>query len=100
MVRRANAGYTTHELMADSGHKSMSMVQHYTRDFDKKKLAASGAAKMRAAQNENADYTNKASPLPQTSKEILEKCGDNMSWRSRQDSNCDLRFRKPNPAQF
>ena len=75
MVRRANAGYTTHELMADSGHKSMSMVQHYTRDFDKKKLAASGAAKMRAAQNENTDYTNKRSPLHKQAKKSFKNAG-------------------------
>ena len=75
MRRRAEAGYTAHELMADSGHKSMSMVQHYTKGFDKKKLAASGAAKMRAAQNENVDYTNKRSPLHKQGQKSLKNIG-------------------------
>ena len=75
MRRRAEAGYTTHELMADSGHKSISMVQHYTKGFDKKKLAASGAAKMRAAQNENADYTNTSAPLHKQTNKSLKNIG-------------------------
>jgi len=73
MRRRAEAGYTTHELMADSGHKSISMVQHYTKGFDKKKLAASGAAKMRAAQNENADLHKHERPATQTDQQVIEK---------------------------
>jgi len=75
MRRRAEVGYTAHELMADSGHKSISMVQRYTAGFDKKKLARSCAAKMRAAQNENADYTNKASPLHKQAKKSLKNAG-------------------------
>ena len=73
MRRRAEAGYTAHELMADSGHKSMCMVQHYTKGFDKKKLAASGAAKMRAAQNENADLHKHERPATQTDQQVIEK---------------------------
>jgi hypothetical protein len=63
MRRRAEAGNTTHELMAFSGHKSMSMVELYTKAADKKRLAESGAAKMRSAQNTNTGYTNIASEL-------------------------------------
>src|SRR5262249_6683133 len=73
MRRRAEAGNTAHELMADSGHKSMSMVQHYTKGFDKKKLAASGAAKMRAAQNENADLHKHERPATQAHQQVIEK---------------------------
>ena len=61
MRRRAEAGNTPHELMAFSGHKSLSMVQLYTEAVRKKKLAASGAAKMRD-QIENSDVTNIAPP--------------------------------------
>jgi integrase len=75
MRRRAEAGNTAHELMAFSGHKSISMVQKYTADFDKKKLAASGAAKMRAAQNENADVTNIGSPLHKHAQKPLKTAG-------------------------
>ena len=55
MRRRAEAGYTAHELMAE--------------------LAASGAAKMRAAQNENVDYTNKRSPLHKQGQKSLKNIG-------------------------
>ena len=58
MRRRAEAGNTTHELMAFSGHKTLPEVQRYTEDANEKRLADSGAAKMRAAQNKNTTYTN------------------------------------------
>jgi integrase/recombinase XerD len=45
MRRLAEAGNTTHELMAISGHKTLSEVQRYTSDADKKRLADSGMAK-------------------------------------------------------
>jgi integrase len=57
MRRRAEAGNTPHELMAFSGHRSLSEIQRYTEAANKKRLADSGAAKMRAL-NENADVTN------------------------------------------
>ncbi len=46
MTRRANAGNTAHELMAASGHKTLAMVQLYTKAFHDRKLAASGTAKL------------------------------------------------------
>ncbi len=68
MRRGAEAGFTTHELMAKSGHKSLAEVQRYTEVANKKKLADSGAAKLREAaakalkritdQRANATYTN------------------------------------------
>jgi hypothetical protein len=68
MRRGAEAGFTTHELMAKSGHKSLAEVQRYTEAANKKKLADSGAAKLREAaamapkritdQSANAAYTN------------------------------------------
>jgi hypothetical protein len=45
MARRADAGYSTQELMADSGHKTLAMVELYTKDANQKRLAASGMAK-------------------------------------------------------
>ena len=50
MRQRAEAENTTHELMATSGHKTLAEVERYTREADKKRLAKSGAAKMRPAQ--------------------------------------------------
>jgi hypothetical protein len=57
MRRRAEAGNTSHELMAFSSHKTLSEVQRYTSAADKKRLADSGAAKMRG-QSENNEVTN------------------------------------------
>jgi Phage integrase family len=45
MRRLAEAGTTTHELMGISGHKTLSQVQLYTEDADRKKLADSGMKK-------------------------------------------------------
>jgi hypothetical protein len=42
MRRLAEAGGTPHELMAFSGHRTLSQVQHYTSAADKKRLADSG----------------------------------------------------------
>lgn len=47
MRRLAEAGGTAHELMGISGHKTLAMVQHYTRGADRKRLADSGMAKMK-----------------------------------------------------
>ena len=45
MRRLAESGNTTHELMAVSGHRTLSEVQRYTADADRKKLADSGMRK-------------------------------------------------------
>jgi integrase len=45
MRRLAEDGNTTHELMAISGHKTLSEVQRYTDAADRKRLADSGMAK-------------------------------------------------------
>jgi integrase len=57
MRRLAEAGNTTHELMAISGHKTLSEVQRYTSDADKKRLADSGMAK-REGQIVNTPLSN------------------------------------------
>jgi integrase len=61
MRRLANDGGTTHELMAISGHRTLSEVQRYTKEYDNRKLADSGMAKRRG-RNGNAEPTN--TPLP------------------------------------
>jgi integrase len=63
MRRRAEAGNTPHELMAFSGHRTISQVQHYTEAADKRRLADSGAAKMRERTKGDDNYTNAATPL-------------------------------------
>jgi hypothetical protein len=62
MRRLAEAGGTAHELMAFSGHKTLTEVQRYTTDADRKRLADAAMAKLRD-QSKNADYTNPAPPL-------------------------------------
>jgi lysophospholipase L1-like esterase len=62
MRRLAEAGDTTHELMAISGHRTLSEVQRYTADADRKKLADSGMKKRIV----NADVSNPAAPPAQT----------------------------------
>jgi hypothetical protein len=62
MRRLAEAGGTAHELMAISGHKTLTEVQRYTKDADRKKLADSGMAKLRG-QSENTNVTNIKPPL-------------------------------------
>ena len=57
MRRLAEAGNTTHELMAISGHRTLSEVQRYTEDADRKRLADTGMAKMRG-QSENTSVAN------------------------------------------
>ncbi len=57
MRRLAEAGNTTHELMAISGHRTLSEVQRYTEDADQKRLADTGMAKKRG-QSENASVAN------------------------------------------
>jgi integrase len=57
MTQLADAGGTAHELMAVSGHKTLSMVQLYTRDADRSRLAGSAMAKLRG-QNEDTAVTN------------------------------------------
>jgi integrase/recombinase XerD len=59
MRRLAESGNTTHELMAISGHKTLSEVQRYTDDADRKRLAESGMAKRRS-QSVNVELSNPA----------------------------------------
>jgi integrase len=63
MTRMANDGGTTHELAAFSGHKTLSQVELYTRDADRKRLADSGMAKRTKGA---ADVTNLPTPRSQT----------------------------------
>jgi integrase len=57
MRRLAEHGNTTHELMAISGHRTLSEVQRYTDEADRKRLATSGMAKRRD-QIENTEVAN------------------------------------------
>jgi integrase/recombinase XerD len=57
MRRLAEHGNTTHELMAISGHRTLSEVQRYTDDADRKRLATSGMAKRRD-RTENNEVAN------------------------------------------
>jgi integrase len=61
MRRLAEDGNTTHELMAISGHRTLTEVQRYTDDANRKLLADRGMAKKRdRGQSGNANVTNPA----------------------------------------
>ena len=70
MRRLAEAGGTAHELMAFSGHKTLTEVQRYTADADRKRLADAAMAKLRD-QSKNADYTNTAPHLHKQAAKVL-----------------------------
>ena len=74
MRRGAEAGMTTHELMAISGHKTLTMVQHYTKDADMKRLTDSGMAKLRG-QSKNTNVTNTMTPLHKHAANTLKSKG-------------------------
>ncbi len=57
MRRLAEAGATTHMLMAVSGHKTLSEVQRYTDEADRKKLAVKAMAKLRG-RSKNSQLAN------------------------------------------
>jgi hypothetical protein len=63
MRRLAEDCGTTHELMAISGHRTLSEVQRYTKGANNRKLADSGMAKRRRGQNGNGSDTNDAPEL-------------------------------------
>jgi hypothetical protein len=65
MRRLAEDGGTTHELMAFSGHRTLSEVQRYTKGANNRKLADSGMAKRRGRTG-NGDDTNIDPPILQT----------------------------------
>ena len=56
--------------MAFSGHKTLTEVQRYTTDVDRKRLADAAMAKLRD-QSKNADYTNTASHLHKQASKAL-----------------------------
>jgi integrase len=74
MRRLAEAGGTAHELMAISGHKTLTEVQRYTKDADRKKLADSGMAKLQG-QSENTNVTNIEPPLHKQGTNLLKTKG-------------------------
>ena len=82
MRRLAEAGGTAHELMAISGHKTLTEVQRYTKDADRKKLADFGMAKLQG-QSENTNVTNIEPPLHKQGANLLKTKVDEMNWRSR-----------------
>src|SRR6516164_1184436 len=75
MRRLAEAGNTAHELMAISGHKTLTEVQRYTAAADKKRLAESGMAKMRERTKSTETYTNTGSALHKHGKKASDSNG-------------------------
>jgi ribosomal protein L14E/L6E/L27E len=69
MRRLAEDSATTHELMAISGHKTLSEVERYTADADRLKLADQAMAKKRTKRV--AGLTNFPTPTYKQSKKAL-----------------------------
>jgi hypothetical protein len=69
-----------------SGHKTLSEVQRYTDDADRKRLAASGMAELRD-QNANSSVANLDASSGKPAKKAAKNGGLRMTWRSREDSN-------------
>ena len=86
MRRLAEAGGTAHELMAFSGHKTLTEVQRYTKDADRKKLADSAMAKL-SGQTVNSNVTNSEAPLHKHGANYLKGKVGKMTWRSLRESN-------------
>jgi hypothetical protein len=74
MRRLAESGNTTHELMAISGHRTLSEVQRYTEDADQKRLADTGMAKKRG-QSENVSVANLDAPSGKPQPKSLKRKG-------------------------
>ena len=53
--RLAEAGCTPHQIMAVTGHRSLSEVENYTRAARQKELAAAAISKQVSAQTGNKD---------------------------------------------
>jgi integrase-like protein len=71
MRRLAEVGGTTHELMAMSGHRTLTEVQRYTADADQQRLADRMMDKKRRGQSENTTAQTSVSPLHKHAKKAL-----------------------------
>jgi len=49
----ANAGCTTHEIAAVTGHRTLAMVQHYTRTADQRRLAGAAISRLQSRDNKS-----------------------------------------------
>ena len=74
MRRLAEAGNTAHELMAISGHKTLTEVQRYTVAANMKLLADSGMARCERTKSAET-YTNIATPLHKHGKKASDSNG-------------------------
>ncbi|GBR37695.1 hypothetical protein AA101099_0837 [Neoasaia chiangmaiensis NBRC 101099] len=61
--RLAEAGCTTHQIAAITGHKTLSEVERYTRAVDQRKLAQEAMERM-AAVKRNSPFYQKARKNP------------------------------------
>lgn len=59
-VQIANEGGTTHEVAAVTGHRSLSMVQEYTKGADQERLAAGALGRVSRASGQTGKPTKKA----------------------------------------
>jgi hypothetical protein len=67
MRRFAETGAPTHEIAAWSGHKTLKMVDHYTVDFNRAKLAEDLGARVERSRSVPGELTNMGTTDLQTS---------------------------------
>jgi len=60
-ARLADSGCSAHEIAAVTGHRSLSMVQLYTKSADQERLAASAVARLESQPNGNRETKAKSS---------------------------------------
>jgi hypothetical protein len=75
MRRDAEDGFTAHELMAKSGHKTLSEVQRYTQAVDNQRLVDSGHVKRRGRTKREDVYTNTPPELHKQDDKSLKSLG-------------------------
>jgi integrase len=49
----ANSGCTTHEIAAVTGHRTLAMIQHYTRTVDQRRLAGAAIIRLQSRDNKS-----------------------------------------------
>jgi integrase len=85
MTKLAMAGCSVHQIMAWSGHKTMTEVADYTRSVEQAALAREAFAKVRTQDCQNAEgRLSKPGKKPMKSKAVFAR------WHSISDSNFDV----------
>ena len=95
MRRLAEAGGTAHELMAFSGHKTLTEVQRYTDGRGSEAARRCRAWRSCRGQSENSQCDKHRAPLHKPSPKSLKRKVEKWIGGPERTRTSDLRFRKP-----